>query len=148
MLKVTDELGVASPPLVLIEEHDPQHRGVGVAVVRRVRALLKGRQLAVPHLVQYPAGVLVAEVIDPRALTLGQGAQRGLGEFTSEWQRLKAGEDAVAAEDCHEPGQPRGGQRVFWHGERCESQRREVGHAALVDVLQRFPVAVDRRSAL
>ena len=105
VLEVPHERGVAGPALVLVEQHHEQRRGVGGAVVRRVRPLLEGGQLAVAHLVQDAAGILVAEVVDPRALPLGQRRQRGRRELGGERQRLQAGEDAVPAEHRHEPRQ-------------------------------------------
>ena len=68
VLEVAHELRVAGPALVLVEQDDEQRRRVGGAVVRRVRPLLEGRHLAVAHLVQDAPGILVAEVVDPRAL--------------------------------------------------------------------------------
>ena len=55
---------VTGPPLVLIEQHNEQRRRVGAAVVGRVGSLLEGGQLAIPHLVEDPARILVAEVVD------------------------------------------------------------------------------------
>ena len=109
-LELAHQPAVAGPALVLVEQDHEQRGGVGVAVVRRVRPLLERGQLAVAHLVQDPAGVLVAEVVDPRALPSRQLAQRGRGELGRERQRLQAGEDAVAAEHGHEPRQARRGQ--------------------------------------
>ncbi len=63
-LELADELAVARPALVLVEQDDVERRRVGAAVVRRVRPLLERRHLAVAHLVEDPARVLVAEVVD------------------------------------------------------------------------------------
>ena len=65
-LQLAHQLRVAGPALVLVEQHHEQRRGVGVAVVRRVRPLLERGHLAVAHLVQDPARVLLAEVVDAR----------------------------------------------------------------------------------
>ena len=81
------------------------------AVVRRVRALLERRHLPVAHLVEDPARVLVAEVVEPNALPVAERAQRRRGELGRERQRLQAREDAVAAEHRHEPREPRGRKR-------------------------------------
>ena len=67
-LEVAHELRVAGPALVLVEQDDVEGRRVGAAVVRRVGPLLERRHLAVAHLVQDPAGILVTEVVDARAL--------------------------------------------------------------------------------
>ena len=64
VLEVAHELAVAGPALVLVEQHHVERRRVGAAVVGRVRALLERRHLAVAHLVEDPAGILVAEVVD------------------------------------------------------------------------------------
>ena len=66
VLELADQLAVAGPALVLVEQHHVERRRVDGAVVRRVRPLLEGRHLAVAHLVQDPARVLVAEVVEAR----------------------------------------------------------------------------------
>ena len=134
--EVADQLGVAGPALVLVHEHDVQRSGVGVTVIRRMRPLLEGRHLAVTHLVQDAARILVAEVIDARALPSTQDAQRGCGEFRGERQRLQAREDAVAAEHRHEPRQAGGRQGVPCCERGRETQGRQVDNAALVGRLQ------------
>jgi hypothetical protein len=75
-----------------------------------VRPLFERRHLAVPHLVEDPAGVLVAEVVGPHALPVAERDQRRRGKLRRERQRLQAREDAVAAEHRHEPRQPGRGQ--------------------------------------
>ena len=55
VLEVADELAVAGPALVLVEQDDVQRRRVDGAVVRRVRPLLERGHLAVAHLVEDPA---------------------------------------------------------------------------------------------
>ena len=139
VLEPAHELRVAGPALVLVEQHDVERGRVGAAVVRRVRPLLEGRHLAVAHLVEDPARVLVAEVVDARALALAERAQRRRGELRRERQRLQAREDAVAAEHGHEPRQARGGQRAPGHRAGREAQRREVDEAAVVGVLAGSP---------
>ena len=52
---------VARPALVLLEQDQEERRGVGGAVVGRVRPLLEGGHLAEAQLVQDLAGLLVAE---------------------------------------------------------------------------------------
>ena len=132
VLELAHELAVAGPALVLVEQHDVERRRVGAAVVRRVRPLLERGHLAVAHLVQDPARVLVAEVVDARSLPLAERAQRRRRELGRERQRLQAREDAVAAEHRHEPGQARGGQAAAAGDERREAQRGEVDEAAAV----------------
>lgn len=110
-----------------------------------MRSFFERGQLAVAHLVQDAAGVLVAEVVRARALPLAEREQRGGCELWDERQRLQAREDAVAAEQRHEPRQSCGGKRTARHRERVEPERREVDEAAPVRVGQRFPVAAQRR---
>ena len=109
-LEITDQLPITGPTLVLVEQDDEQRRGVGAAVVRGVRTLLERGELAVTHLVEDPARVLVAEVVGPRALPHPEFRERRRGKFGRERQGLQAGEDAVASEHGHEPGQAGGRQ--------------------------------------
>src|SRR5262245_31906655 len=146
-LEIPNELPVAGPPLVLVEQHDVEGRRVRAAVVRRVRALLEGGQLAVTQLVQDPAGILVPEIVEPRPLPLAEREQRGARQLGRERQGLEAREDAVAAEHRHEPGQTRGRQAPASRDRRREPQRGQVDEAAAVRPLQRLPVALDPRRA-
>ena len=141
VLELADELGVAGPSLVVVEQHDEQLRRVGRAEVRRMRSLLERGHLAVAHLVEDPARFLFAEVVDARALSQGQLAQRRGRQLLREGQGLQAREDAVASEHRHEPRQPCRGQRVATGAEGRESQRGEVDEAAPIGVLQRVAVA-------
>ena len=110
--ELAHEARVTGPALVLVEEHDVEGRGVGGAVVRRVRALFEGGHLAVAHLVGDAARVLVAEVVDSGSLPVSERTQRRGGELGRERERLQAGEDAVAPEHGHEPRQPGGRKRL------------------------------------
>ena len=150
-LEVAHEPRVARPALVLVEQHHVERRRVGAAVVRRVRPLLEGGHLAVAHLVQDPARILVAEVVQARALPLAERAQRGLGQLRRERQRLQAREDAVAPEHRHEPGQAGRRQALAAGHWRREAQRGEIDQAAVVGRLERRPSrtrdAAPRRSS-
>ena len=77
IFQVAHKLNVARPALVLVEEHEIQGRRVGTAVVGRMRPLLKGCHLPVPHLMQDPAGIFIAEVVESGALTQAQFSERG-----------------------------------------------------------------------
>jgi hypothetical protein len=68
-LQLSHQPGVTGPPLVLIEQHDEQRGRICGAVVGRMGSLLEGGQLAIAHLVEDPAGILVAEVVDAGALS-------------------------------------------------------------------------------
>ena len=116
LLERPHELRVAGPALVLVEQHHVERRRVDGAVVGRVRPLLEGGHLAEAQLVQDAAGVLVAEVVAARPLPQAERDERRPRELGRERQRLQAGEDAVAAEHRHEPGQP--GRRQVVAGQR------------------------------
>ena len=77
-----------------------------------MRPLLERGHLAVAHLVEDPAGVLVAEVVDAAALPVAEVAERRRRELRREREGLQAGEDAVAPEHRHEPRQAGRGQAV------------------------------------
>ena len=92
VLELADELPVAGPALVLVEQDHVQRRRVDRAVVRRVRPLLERGHLAVAHLVEDPAGILVAEVVAPAALPVAEHAQRRRGQLRrngSAWRLVK-----------------------------------------------------------
>jgi hypothetical protein len=68
-------------------------------------------QLAEAQLVQDLARLGVTQVVHLGRLLCGERAQRGPGQLRHERQGLVAGQQAVAAEQGHEPGQPGGRQR-------------------------------------
>jgi hypothetical protein len=110
-----------------------------------VGALADRRQLPEADLVEDLAGILVAEVVADRALPGGQGGQRGGGEVGPVGQDLVAGDEAVAAEQRHEPRQAGRRQADVLHGDvRVETQRREVCEAARVHVAQRVVAGLER----
>jgi hypothetical protein len=112
-----------------------------------VRALTGDGQLAEADLVQDLAGLLVAKVVVRRALARGQGRQRGPGQLRPVREHLVARDQAVAAEQRHEPRQPGGGQaHILERGLRVEAQGGEVGEAALIHLTQRVVVGLQRRS--
>ena len=147
-LQFADELGVPGPALVLIHQDDVQGRGVRTAVVRRVRALLEGGELAVAHLVEDAAGVLVPEVVEACPLAGTEGPQRGGGQVGREGQRLEAGEDAVAAEHGHEPRQAGSRQGVLGEDGGDKAQGGEIDQAATVGDLERVVVALEARGVV
>ena len=148
VLEVADQLLVAGPALVLVEEDDVQRGRVDRAVIGRVRALLEGRHLAVSHLVQDPPRILVAEVVTTAALPVAEHPQRRGRQLGRERQRLEAGEDAVAAEHRHEPRQPGGRQALAAGHRRREAEGRQVDQAAPVGRGQRPDIAFQAGSAL
>ena len=142
--ELVNEACVTRPALVLVEKHDVEGRGIGGAVVRRVRPLFEGGHLAVAHLVGDAAGILVAEIVDPGSLPVSERTQRRGGELRRERERLEAREDAVAAEHGHEPRQTGGRKRLAPSRDgRREAQCREVDEAPPVRRLQRVQVAFE-----
>ncbi len=113
-----------------------------------MRPLLERCHLAVAHLVEDPARVLVAEVVDARPLPLAEGEQRRGRQLGRERERLQAREDAVPAEHGHEPREAGRGQALPRRDRRREAQSREVDQAPLVGRLQRVRVALDPRRGL
>ena len=106
---------------------------------------LEGGKFAIAQLVEDAPGVLVPEVVDPRALPVTERAQRRRRELGRERQGLQAREDAVATEHRHEPRQAGGGQALSSADRWGESESREVHEAAAVRRLQRLPVGFDVR---
>ncbi len=103
-----------------------------------MRPLFEGRHLAETELVQDLARLLVAERIVRLRLEKRKRAQRRRRELAAEGQGLEAGNEAVAPEERHEPGQARRGQRS--RTERgAEPQRGQVDQAALIGLVERLP---------
>src|SRR5262249_25466764 len=130
VLQLADELAVAGPALVLVEQDDVEGRGVRVAVIGRVGPLLEPAELPVARLVEDPARVLVAEVVAPGPLPVAEDPQRRRRELRDERERLQAREDRVAAEHRHEPRQPGGGQAPAACDRRGGAERRNGDEAS------------------
>src|SRR5512133_3668655 len=103
--QLVDEAGAPGPTFALVEEDEKERRRVGRAVVGRVRSLLERGQLAEADLVEDLSGLFVAKRVDPLPLLCRQDSERRLRELGRERECLVAGQEAVAAEDSHEPGQ-------------------------------------------
>ena len=71
-----------------------------------MRSLLERRHLTEAELVEDAAGVLIAKVVDSRALPFAQGSQRRRRELWRKRESLQTRENAVATEHRHEPRQP------------------------------------------
>jgi hypothetical protein len=110
-----------------------------------VRPLLERRHLPVAHLVQDPARILVAEIVQADALPVAERAQRGRRELGGERKRLQARENAVATEHGHEPWETCCRKTAPARDEGREAQRREIDEATPVGRLQRILVAFDAR---
>jgi hypothetical protein len=109
-----------------------------------VRHLAGGGQLAVPQFVRDLSRLRIAEVVVLAGLEAGERAQRVRGQRRVERQGLVRGDEAVPAEQGHEPGEAgceQAGLRVV---PRMEPQRGQVHQALPVGIAQRAGVAVQR----
>ena len=136
-LEGADQLVVAGPAVVLVQQHEEQRRGVGGSEVRGVRALAARGELAEAQLVQDLAGLLLVEVVAHRRLAGGEHAQGRRGQPGQVGQRLEARDQAVAAEQRHEPRQPGRGQRRALGEIGMDPQRGEVAEAGAVGAHER-----------
>jgi hypothetical protein len=137
-LDVAHELVVPRPALVFLEQDEEQHRAVGGAVVGRVRPILERGQLAQADLVQDLPRLGVPERIVLARLQEGQRPERGRRQLGDEGERLEAGEQAIAPEHRHEPGEARRRQGTRRDAD-LEAQGGQVDQAAAVDIAQRLP---------
>jgi hypothetical protein len=146
-LQLAHGFRVAGPAFVLVEHDQEQRGGVGRAVVGRVRTLAEVDQFAVAQLVRDLARLRVPEVVDGVGLQRGEGAQRGPAQVGRERQRLVAGDQAVPAEEGHEPRQARRGCGTVKTGRniRDEAQRGQVGEAGPVHAVQVVPAGFETR---
>ncbi len=123
---------VTAPPLVLVEQDHEQRRAVRRTVVGRVRLLLEARPLS-----PYRISCRILPGSSSRKSSSGCPATAARirsvvgGQFWRERQRLQAGEDAVPAEQGHEPRQT-GGRQPVRAGQRRVAQRGQIGQAAPV----------------
>ncbi len=110
-----------------------------------MRPLFEGRHLPVAHLVEDPAGILVAKVVDPASLPGSERTEGRRRQLRRERQGLQAREDAVAAEHGHEPREAGRGQAPSARDGWCEAKRGEIDQAAPVRDLERIGVAFESR---
>ena len=114
-----------------------------------MRLVAEDGELPEADLVQDLAGLLVLEVVDLLALQRRQRVQCAARELRADEERLVGGDQRVAPEDRHEPGQPGGRKRELVPlDRRVQAQRREVDDGLLVDELEQIPVGLDLRRAL
>ena len=104
-LQLFHQAPVPCPTLLLIEQDNEQRSDIGCPEIRRMGPFGEGCHLAVADLVEDLARLLVAELILRCPLPCGKGAQRRGGHFGDKWKRLKTRENAVTAENAHEPGE-------------------------------------------
>src|SRR5262249_42037919 len=129
-LKVLYQLRIAGPTLVFIQQDEEQRSGIAGAVVGRLRTLAEMRHFAKAKLVQDASRFFLGDFYYLLALTFGEcGESRGR-KFRGKGQHLIAGEQAVASEERHEPGEAGGGQRIAGHVVRFETEGRNVYQAA------------------
>ena len=149
-LRVGQELArepdVAGPPQVLgVHDQEPRRR-VHRPVVGRVRHDPRARELAVAHLVQDLARLLVAPVVLLRALARRQELEGIARRPRVHRQQLVRGDQRVAAEDRHVPRDPGGEDRAVPHP---RVQRAQVAQAAVQELVEQLVVGDDpRRLAL
>ena len=147
-LEAPHEIGVGGPPFVLVEDDEEERCRVDRAVVGRVRALLEGGELPEAELVQDLPRLGVSERVVALRLEEGERHERRLREVGDERKGLVARDQAVPAEERHEPGKARGRNRLPFpqHG-GVEAQRGQVDQAARVDVFERAPGGLERGRA-
>src|SRR5262249_42542913 len=95
------------------------------------------------HLVQDPARILIAEVVDACALPEPQHAEGRRRQLRRERQRLQTGEDAVPTEHGHEPRQSGSRQTLARRNRRREAQRGTTTPAAPVGHPEPLPAALE-----
>src|SRR5947199_1649291 len=100
---------VAQPLPRLVQDDQVERRGVGGAVVRRVRDQTEVGELAGAHLVRDLAGLGVARVVPLRRLQLGELPARAPRQVRVDDHALQARDERVAAEERDEPGHAGGG---------------------------------------
>ena len=133
--------------MVLVEQDEEQRRRVGGSEVRRVRALPARGELAEAQLVEDLAGLLLVEVVALLGLAGGEHAQRGGRQPGQVGQRLEARDQAVAAEQRHEPRQSGRGQRRALGEVGMHAQRGEIAEARAVGASQRRVLGLQQRRA-
>src|SRR5437762_13916106 len=97
--------------------------------------------LTVEDLVKDLARLLVAELILLYPLPGGKGAQRRGGHFGDKWKRLKTRENAVTAENAHEPGKTGCRQGAAGDHTWKEPQGGESDTTPPINPLHRCPAA-------
>ncbi|MNS22866.1 hypothetical protein D3C72_546710 [compost metagenome] len=102
--KLTEQAGVPGPGLVALQHDHEERRGVDGAVERHVGNFTPAGQLAHAQLVEDAAGLLVAPCVHLAALVGGQEPQGLLGDGRDVGQHLHGAQEAVSAEERHEPG--------------------------------------------
>ena len=144
-----NERVLAGEAPVLREEDQPERRRVGGAVVGAVRLLAQLRQLAAADLVQDLAGLLVAEVVDARALQGAEQVKRAACKPRADPERLQGRDQRVPAEERHEPREPGCREDVVLAEEVAgDAQRCEVDDRLPEDAGEQRALRLDARNAL
>jgi hypothetical protein len=125
-----DQLRVTSPPFVLVEQHQPERRGVDRAVVRRVGNLAGPCQLTLAQLVQDLARLRVAPVVNLGRLQPPEDGQGGSCNLRPDAQQLEARDQRVAAEETAEPRHA-GSDIALALGRTAVEQESQVGAGPL-----------------
>jgi hypothetical protein len=108
---------------VRVRQHDEQRCGIGGAVVLAKRDFAECCHLAAPHLMQNFAGLRVLRVRDRRRLRLTEKREYAPSHIGRGPKQLHRRDDAIAAERCAEPRNPR--VRI-WAVRRVGDHHRQV----------------------
>ena len=114
-----------------------------------MRLLAQLRQLAAADLVQDPAGLLVAEVVDARALQGAEQVKRAACKPRADPERLQGRDQRVPAEERHEPREPGCREDVVLAEEVAgDAQRCQVDDRLPEDAGEQRALRLDARNAL
>lgn len=147
-LETSHQFYVAGPALELIEENQKQRRCVVAAVVGGMRDLPQSGELPVANFVKDLPRLGITKVVIFLRLGRRQHLERCVGESQLKGQRLVSGDETVASEQSHEPGQPGGGQRPCELGARAEAKRGKIYQALLIGVCENVPLPLHPRRVL
>ena len=95
-----------------VEQDEVEGSGIGGAVIRGVGDQFQGREFAAAEFVEDFAGFGVAVGVALMGLPGAEDFEGGAGKVGIEGDGLQADDEGVAAEECHEPGQPGGRDRM------------------------------------
>ena len=139
--QLPEQLERARPRALAAEHAEEERRRVDAPVMAGKGRFAERGGLSHAQLVQDLPGLLVARVVGAPAEPGREQAQRPRGDVGREAQRLEAGDQAVAAEQRGEPGDP---SRVVRAAVEVRAEQLEVEQRALEDAVEQ---AVVRRHA-
>ncbi len=142
-----DLLASIAPALELTEQHDEQRRRIDAPVVDAPAAERQLGGLAEAHLVEDPPGLLLGDRVHVDALVTRQGLERAEREIGVDHHRHPRREQAVAAEEGHEPRRARGHDRAIGMLGIEEPERGEVLVRTVEEGAEPFVLGGDRGQA-